>query len=132
MENIVSLFIRNTDHIVLVENNLKENLELFFNYYNNKEKYYESMYNFFKKKKDAFRMQYYMERIMDEKEIVLNGKKLTESQFNEKKKEIETQKGMLLIEVSPGVFKTRLNDWQKHLLFVFYKKGKNAHKYRRQ
>jgi len=44
------------------------------------------------------------------KEIVLNGQKLTESQFNEKKKEIETQKGMLLIEVSPGVFKTRLND----------------------
>ena len=55
-------------------------------------------------------MQYYMERIMDVKEIVLNGKILTESQFNEKKKEIETQKGMLLIEVSPGVYKTRLND----------------------
>ena len=48
--------------------------------------------------------------IKEEKEIVLNGQKLTESQFNEKKKEIETQKGMLLIEVSPGVYKTRLND----------------------
>ena len=68
------------------------------------------MYGFFKERKDAFRMQYYMERIMDEKEIVFNGQKLTESQFNEKKKEIETQKGMLLIEVSPGVYKTRLND----------------------
>jgi len=110
LEKIVDLFIRNTDHIVLVENNLKENLELFFNYCNNKEKYFKSMHSFFDKRKDAFRMQYYMERIMDEKEIVLNGQKLTESQFNEKKKEIETQKGMLLIEVSPGVFKTRLND----------------------
>jgi len=110
LEDIVSLFIRNTDHIVLVENNLKENLELFFNYCNNKEKYFKSMHSFFKKKKDAFKMQYYMERIMDEKEVVLNGRKLTESQFNEKKQEIEKQKGVLLIEVSPGVFKTRLND----------------------
>lgn len=110
MEKIVDLFTRNTDHIVLVENNLKENLELFLNYCNDKEKYFKSMYDFFNKRKDAFRTQYYMERIMDEKEIVLNGQKLTESQFNEKKKEIETQKGMLLVEVSPGVFKTRLND----------------------
>jgi hypothetical protein len=47
---------------------------------------------------------------MEEKEVVLNGQKLTESQFNEKRKEIEIQKGVVLVEVSPGIFKTRLND----------------------
>lgn len=45
-----------------------------------------------------------------EKEIILNGQKLTESQFNEKKVEIQNQKGIVLVEVSPGVYKTRLHD----------------------
>lgn len=45
-----------------------------------------------------------------EQEIILNGQKLTESQFQEKKEEIKKQKGVTLIEVSPGVYKTRLND----------------------
>ena len=46
-----------------------------------------------------------------EQEIILNGQKLTESQFNEKKEEIKKQKGVVLVEVSPGVYKTRLHDW---------------------
>lgn len=108
--NKIDSFIRNTEHIVLIENNLKENISLFCNYCNNKEKYYSEMLSFFKNKKDKLKVKYYEERIMDEKEITLNGKKLTESQFEEKKQEIEKQKGVLLIEVSPGVFKTRLND----------------------
>lgn len=45
-----------------------------------------------------------------EQEIILNGQKLTESQFQEKKEEIKKQKGVVLVEVSPGVYKTRLND----------------------
>lgn len=45
-----------------------------------------------------------------EKEIILNGQKLTESQFNEKRVEIQNQKGIVLVEVSPGVYKTRLHD----------------------
>lgn len=45
-----------------------------------------------------------------EQEIILNGQKLTESQFNEKKEEIKKQKGVILVEVSPGVYKTRLHD----------------------
>jgi len=43
-------------------------------------------------------------------EIILNGQKLTESQFQEKKEEISKQKGIVLVEISPGVFKTQLYD----------------------
>lgn len=49
---------------------------------------------------------------MEEKTVEVNGQTLTESQFQEKKEEISKQKGVVLVEVSPGVFKTRLNDWQ--------------------
>lgn len=45
-----------------------------------------------------------------ENEIELNGQKLTEAQFNEKKEELANQKSVQLVEVSPGVFKTRLQD----------------------
>lgn len=45
-----------------------------------------------------------------ENEIELNGQKLTESQFVEKKQELEKQKGVKIVEVSQGVFKTLLQD----------------------
>jgi hypothetical protein len=47
---------------------------------------------------------------MEEKTVEVNGQTLTESQFQEKKEELKKQKGVVLVEVSPGVFKTRLND----------------------
>ena len=47
---------------------------------------------------------------MEEKTVEVNGQTLTESQLQEKKEEISKQKGIVLVEVSPGVFKTRLND----------------------
>jgi hypothetical protein len=43
-------------------------------------------------------------------EIELNGQKLTESEFQERKEELTNQKGVKLVEVSPGVFKTLLQD----------------------
>lgn len=45
-----------------------------------------------------------------DKEIVLNGNKLTESQFIEKKEELEKQKGVKVVEVSTDEYKTRLQD----------------------
>jgi len=50
-----------------------------------------------------------MEIIMEE-EITLNGNKLTESQFKEKKEQIEKQKGAKVVEVADGEYKTRLQD----------------------
>lgn len=47
---------------------------------------------------------------MEEKTVEVNGQELTESQFQEKKEEISKQKGVVLVEVRPGVYKTRLND----------------------
>ena len=43
-------------------------------------------------------------------EYEVNGQKLNEAQFQEKKEEIAKQKGAVLVEVSPGVYKTKLND----------------------
>ena len=45
-----------------------------------------------------------------EDEVVLNGKKLTESQFVEKKTELEKQKGVQVVEVAKDEYKTRLHD----------------------
>lgn len=45
-----------------------------------------------------------------EDEVVLNGKKLTESQFAEKKTELEKQKGVQVVEVAKDEYKTRLHD----------------------
>ncbi len=42
------------------------------------------------------------------KDIKLNGIKLTEAQFEAKKMEISSQKGVRLVEVSKGVFKTEI------------------------
>lgn len=44
----------------------------------------------------------------DEKEVTLNGKKLTENAFNEKRKQIELEKGTVLVEVSKDTFATKL------------------------
>ena len=43
-------------------------------------------------------------------EIILNGNKLTESQFEEKKQEYESQKGVQVVEVGNKEYKTRLQD----------------------
>lgn len=115
MSELIDSFIRNTEGIYFVENSLKDILKLFFNYQNNRKQYYYTMYEFFNKKKSVNLKNYYLslwengETIM-EQEIILNGQKLTESQFNEKKEEIQKQKGIVLVEVSPGVYKTRLHD----------------------
>lgn len=45
-----------------------------------------------------------------ENEVVLNGNRLTESQFQEKKEELEKQKGVQVVEVAKDEFKTRLHD----------------------
>ena len=42
--------------------------------------------------------------------IKLNGVILTLKQFEEKKKEIENQKGIKLIEVAPNEYKTKFYD----------------------
>jgi len=47
---------------------------------------------------------------MDEKEVELNGQKLNESQFQEKKEKVESMPQASIVEVAPNVFKTRLRD----------------------
>lgn len=51
-----------------------------------------------------------MSEMKETKEYVVNGQKLTESEFEEKRKEVESQKGMTLVEVSPGVYKIRIQE----------------------
>lgn len=46
----------------------------------------------------------------DENQVVLNNKQLSESQFQEQKKELEKQKGVKVVEVGNGQFKTRLQE----------------------
>lgn len=60
---------------------------------------------------------------MEEKTVEVNGQTLTESQLQEKKEEISKQKGVVLVEVSKDVYRTRLNDWQLILKIVFSLKG---------
>jgi hypothetical protein len=45
---------------------------------------------------------------MEDQNVVLNGKKLTLEEFNQKQKEISSQKGVRLVEVSQNVYVTRL------------------------
>lgn len=40
--------------------------------------------------------------------IKLNEKEITKEEFEEEKKKIESQKGIQLVEVKPGEYKTRL------------------------
>jgi hypothetical protein len=42
--------------------------------------------------------------------VVLNGVEVTQEQLEEKKKKLEEQSGIKLVEVSKGEFKTRLQD----------------------
>ena len=46
----------------------------------------------------------------DEQKVQLNGQILSKEEFEKKKQEIEQKKGMQLVEVAPGVYKTRLYD----------------------
>jgi hypothetical protein len=41
------------------------------------------------------------------KEVVLNNQKLNENQFAQKKKECE-EKGIKIVEIKPGIFRTKL------------------------
>ena len=45
-----------------------------------------------------------------EKEVELNGNKLTESQLVEQKEKLEEKKGVTVVEVATDVYKTRLHD----------------------
>lgn len=43
-----------------------------------------------------------------EKKILLNNVPLTEQEFSQKRKEIQEQKDVQLVEISNGVYKTRI------------------------
>ncbi len=43
-----------------------------------------------------------------EEVIILNGKEISKKEFEEKKKEIEEEKGVQLVEVQKNVYKTRI------------------------
>ena len=43
-------------------------------------------------------------------EVTLNNKKLTESQFQEEKEKLEKQKGVKVVEVEQGKYKTRIQE----------------------
>jgi hypothetical protein len=44
------------------------------------------------------------------KTLILNGRRITEQELNEEKNRIQSLPGMQLVEISPGVYKTRLLD----------------------
>ena len=46
--------------------------------------------------------------IMEEEKIKLNEKEMTPEEFEEKKKELEKQKGISIKEVKPNEYKTRI------------------------
>jgi hypothetical protein len=48
------------------------------------------------------------ENKMDEEKVILNGTQVTRRQLNEKVEEAKQQKGVSIKEVSPQVFKTRI------------------------
>lgn len=58
-DELLNKFFRDTEHVVLIENSLKENITLFCDFCVNREKYYEKMLKFFKSKNDSYRSQYY-------------------------------------------------------------------------
>jgi len=47
---------------------------------------------------------------MDEKEIILNKKKLTEAEFEQEKEKLEENKGVKVVEVNKNEFKTRIQE----------------------
>lgn len=50
------------------------------------------------------------EEITEQKKIKLNEQLLTETEFEQKKKEVENMKGAELIEISPYEYRIRLHD----------------------
>lgn len=58
-DELLNNFFRDTEHVVLIENSLKENIMLFCDFCVNREKYYEKMLKFFKSKNDSYHSQYY-------------------------------------------------------------------------
>lgn len=47
---------------------------------------------------------------MNEETVKLNDKELTESQFTEKKEQLEKQKGVQVVRIQENEYKTRLQD----------------------
>jgi len=45
---------------------------------------------------------------LNEETVVLNGVPMNKKSFQEAKKEAEKEKGIKIVEVSPGVWKTRI------------------------
>lgn len=49
-----------------------------------------------------------MENLQEEKKVILNGKEITVAELEEKKKEIEGQKGIKLVESGKDSFRTKI------------------------
>lgn len=47
---------------------------------------------------------------MSKENVKLNGKQVTKEQLEEKRKQAESQKGMKLVEVKPGEYRTKLEE----------------------
>lgn len=47
---------------------------------------------------------------MSDEKIKLNGKDVSKEQLQEKKKQVDSQKGMKLVEVKPGEYRTKLEE----------------------
>jgi hypothetical protein len=69
--------------------------------YNNIENIKEIFMGFFKKLFEGKEKEH-------EEMVTLNGKKITYSQLEEKKKEAKQQKGVRIVESSPKVFRTKI------------------------
>ena len=49
-------------------------------------------------------------QIQSDEKVVLNGKQISKEQLNEQKQQLETQKGIKVVEVQPGQFRTRIQE----------------------
>lgn len=47
---------------------------------------------------------------LTEEKVVFNGKEITVEKFQEEKKELESQKGVKVVEVQPNQYKTRIQE----------------------
>ena len=45
---------------------------------------------------------------MEEKKVIVNGKEISEEELKSLKESLQENKGMQLVEISPGTYKTRL------------------------
>lgn len=48
--------------------------------------------------------------MQSDENVVLNGKQVSKEQLNEQKQQLETQKGVKIVEVQPGQFRTRIQE----------------------